>query len=298
MNNNILIIGLGQMGQAHLKSFVTSKKKYNIYIYDIKKIENLIHKNITILKKIPDNIKFSLAIIATNSNVRFKYIKKLIKLKVKSIILEKFLFNKSNHYSFFKKLLKKNNEKNFFVNTWGNIILECSKIKLKQNNNLRIQIAIKNGSLLANISHFLDLFSILTKSKIENISFNNCKKIKSKRNKFHEITGEIKLFNKYNSLKVKTHKYEFTNIKFFERKNFHEIRLLSNGKCISKTNNKIINIFQFPFSSKLTETIYRKSGLNINEKKLNLFGNIKRISELEDIFLKLIKKKYNKINIT
>ena len=37
---NILIIGFGQIGKSHLKSFYLSKKKYNVFLYDITKIDN------------------------------------------------------------------------------------------------------------------------------------------------------------------------------------------------------------------------------------------------------------------
>ena len=44
---NLLIVGVGQIGRSHLKSFYLSKKKYNIYLYDI----NHINKKIINKKK-------------------------------------------------------------------------------------------------------------------------------------------------------------------------------------------------------------------------------------------------------
>ena len=37
---NLLIIGFGQIGKSHLRSFYLSKKKYNVFLYDINKINN------------------------------------------------------------------------------------------------------------------------------------------------------------------------------------------------------------------------------------------------------------------
>ena len=57
MYKNILIIGFGNMGKSHLKSFLTSKKKYKLYVYDLKSVINKEIKNfsnkINFLSKFP-----------------------------------------------------------------------------------------------------------------------------------------------------------------------------------------------------------------------------------------------------
>ena len=90
----VLIIGLGNIGKSHLKSFLLSKRKYNIYVYD--KIydykyfnqKNIKKNKIELLKKFPKSKKFDLCILATNSIERYSILKKLLKYnKIKYMII-------------------------------------------------------------------------------------------------------------------------------------------------------------------------------------------------------------------
>ena len=115
----VLIIGIGNIGKSHLKSFFLSKKKYDIYLFDKFKINySFINKNIfkniniTVLKKFPKSLKFDLAIISTNSLERSLILNKLHTYnKIKYFIIEKFLFTKLSHFesskSFFHKRMIK-----------------------------------------------------------------------------------------------------------------------------------------------------------------------------------------------
>ena len=133
---NLLIIGFGQIGKSHLKSFYKSKKKYNIFLYDINKINSDVidkKKNLKfhILKKFPKNLKFDLCIIATNSLERFKVINNLLKYNnIKFFIIEKYIFTKAFHYSSLKKKLFKISDR-LFINIWGSIVADNLKLKLK-----------------------------------------------------------------------------------------------------------------------------------------------------------------------
>ena len=109
---NILIVGLGSMGHSHLLSFLKHKKKYNFEICD-KNFKKKFYSEIYFSTKLPKRKKYDLVIIATNSKERFKVAKKIMNFnKVKSLILEKFLFNKLSEYSSFEKIIKKNKIKN------------------------------------------------------------------------------------------------------------------------------------------------------------------------------------------
>ena len=296
--HNILIIGVGQIGKAHLQSFLNVKKNYNIYLLDNKNIKIEKNNKIFVINKIPDNVRFSLAIISTNSNSRFSYFKKLFSLKIKWVVLEKFLFTNKNQYILANKIFSKNNI-NTLVNTWGKIILKKSKINFKKINNFNIDIKLKNGSLLSNISHFLELFFCLNKSDLSKLDLINYKLKKSKRRGFHEIFGKIKIFNKNNnSMTISSNNTKNNNInikiKTFKKK--YEIIIKQNGECYSKINNKMLSKFKFPYSSIYMEKMYASDLKNKN--KLKYFNNYTNIQKLEYDFLKMIRKKIKNIKIT
>ena len=143
---NLLIIGLGQIGRSHLKSFYSSKIKYNIFLYDVNEIqEEIISKKkiskLNILKKFPKNLKFDLCIIATNSLERFSVINKLLKYnKTKFLIIEKYIFTKLIHYSFLKKKLFKISNR-LFINLWGSIVADSFNLRFKDKN-LKFQVKL------------------------------------------------------------------------------------------------------------------------------------------------------------
>ena len=83
MIKRILIIGFGMMGKSHLYSFINSKHKYQISIYDKKnyskiEISNYFNK-VNFLKKFPKKKKYDCVIIATSSDIRFLLLKKILK---------------------------------------------------------------------------------------------------------------------------------------------------------------------------------------------------------------------------
>ena len=65
----VLIIGLGNIGKSHLKSFFLSKYKYEIYLYDKNKIDLKFFTykknniNIKILEKFQKSYNFDLDIV-------------------------------------------------------------------------------------------------------------------------------------------------------------------------------------------------------------------------------------------
>ena len=115
--NNIVIIGLGNMGLAHLSSFAKEQKRKKFYL--VEKNINLHNKIITFLKKknfsninflkeIPKNLNINFCIIATKSDQRLEIIKKLTNHNtVKKLFLEKFLFNNIDDYRKFNLIKKK-----------------------------------------------------------------------------------------------------------------------------------------------------------------------------------------------
>ena len=132
----VLIIGLGNIGKSHLKSFFLSKYKYEIYLYDKNKIDLKFFTykknniNIKILEKFPKSYNFDLVIVSTNSLERFLIIKKILNgNKVKFFIIEKFLFTKINQYKYIQKFLKK--KKKCFCKCLGIIFILSFKLKIR-----------------------------------------------------------------------------------------------------------------------------------------------------------------------
>ena len=78
MIKRILIIGFGMMGKSHLYSFINSKHKYQISIYDKKnyskiEISNYFNK-VNFLKKFPKKKKYDCVIISLSLGSKYSSI--------------------------------------------------------------------------------------------------------------------------------------------------------------------------------------------------------------------------------
>ena len=196
INKRILLIGCGAMGLAHLKSLISINKK-NILILEknlerinfIKKNYNL--RNITVSKKMPKNHFFDFCIIATHSYNRLEILKTLLKNNsVKYLLIEKFIFLKKKHYSIAKRLFLRKKVR-VYVNIWSKQLIKiCNLNKIK--NIFSIQIKIRQGRILTNLVHYLNLIKNLINKKVE-INFRNYKFKNQKFNNhiFTEYFGKI-----------------------------------------------------------------------------------------------------------
>jgi len=290
---NILIIGLGKMGNSHLKSFSKSKNNYKIFIYDknIANLNKISEKNVYKLVKFPRNKNYDLVIIATNSSERYQILRKLIYFnKINFIILEKFIFNKIYQYQRLDKIYKKNKLK-INVNTWGGYLRNKLKYILNEKNLKKIQVFVSEGTILTSFIHYLDFFFTEKEKKIE-IVMKLKKIVKSKRKGYSEALGKI-------IFKIKNKKIEIETKKNLENA---EIILPNNMKIIIDKNKKIIiykkkKIFKkinFPYAYNFTEKNFYK---NCIKKKNKIFLNYKKISFLSRFFLENLKKKHNKIKL-
>ena len=299
---NLLIIGLGRIGRSHLKSFCLSKKKYNIFLYDINGIESEIVNNkkfiskIKILKKFPTNLKFDLCIIATNSLERYSIINKLLKYnKTKYFMIEKYIFTKTTHYSFLRKKLFKISD-NLFINLWGSVIADSFNIKLKSSN-LKFFVNIKNGRFITNAIHFLDFFCYFTLRNLDSFKLDIKKTISSKREKYHEILGSITAENNKGFMKiVSKENIIYDNIKIIDGRNIYKIVIAINKKCILYKNSKVVNKINFPFAYKTTSKIFENYLLKKRKKKI--YSNFKSNFKISEQIIKNISQKKKKIYIT
>ena len=296
---NLLIVGVGQIGRSHLKSFYLSKKKYNIYLYDINHInKKIINKkkiyNFNILKKFPKNLNFDLCIVSTNSLERYSIINKLVKYnKIKYFIFEKYIFTKKQHYSSMRKILFKLSSRSF-INLWGSIVADSLNLKFK-NKTLRFNASIKNGRFITNVIHFLDLFCFLTSRNLVDLKIDIKKIINSKRKKYKEIVGSMFAKNNQGTIKIASLKnITHDNIKIEDGGDIYKIIIAKNKKCILYKNSKIINKVAFPYAYENTANIFEK--YLIKKKKKKIYFNFKSNFIISESIIKKISHK--KIYIT
>ena len=301
----ILIVGYGAIGKSHVKSFLISKKKYSLDIVDSKfnflseKKNILKKKNIKInfTDKYPINKKYDLLIIATSAEERLKVFKKIIsKNSVKYLILEKFLFNKIEQYKEFERIIKKNNIKKIRVNSWGYQIFSEIKNHVKSSTNLSIMVSIKEGELLSNLLHFIDIFccysgsSFKLKAKIKKI-------IKSKRKPYKEIIGNIIANNSNTKLTISTKKNIIFPKAYIKSDNkLFFLDFTEDGICRLYKNKKLLKKFPFPFAWKTTEKNFVK--YFINSKNDLISNNYFHIAYISKKILESLKSINKNILIT
>ena len=296
---NILIIGLGNIGFAHLRSFFLSKQKYTIDLYDKKKIKfdkfskiNKNKTNINILSKLPKNKIYSLVIISTSSLERFNLFKKVIKEnKVGYFILEKMMFAKHEHYK--KSILFTKNHKNkIFVNVWGSLIIHLLKIKIKRKKlPIKFQVIIKEGRLITNLIHYMDMFCHITEKNL-NFDINIEKIFFSKRKPYKEASGKLFGYNKFGSILIESNpNVETDKILIEVGDDIHTILINKNKCAIYYKNSKFLKKIPFPFAYSYTFKIFENLMKKNHKEIINNFRFIHKISEKLIFKLEKIKMK-------
>ena len=305
MKNNILIIGFGNIGQRHFQSFYNLNKNLNIFIIEkkFKKTVKIINKNYNYNKKINISVNndlkklkiksFFLTIVATNANVRYLILKKLLsEYKSKHIILEKVLFK---NYFEFNKCLKVTGRLSQKI--WVNLprreyrIMQYIKSRLNLKKKIKIEFKGFKWGMASNMIHFLDLFKWL--AKVRKINFKkklDSKIYKSKRDGFYEIRGEI-LFKdkKNNTLKIIDNK-NFPENNFQIRNNNNTFVIEDNILHILKKRKKEKKIFSNNFQSELTYKIY----YNLLKKASCKLPELKNTKDIHNIFYSIVEKKFKK----
>lgn len=304
----ILIVGLGPMGLAHLKSFENKTSKYQIYISDLN-ISKIVIKNFKLFRKfknlirsknLPKNLSLDLVIVSTNSKERYEVIREILDHnRVKNILLEKFIFPSIKNFILFEKLVKKRKIENIFVNTWGDFVIRKLKIKnlLKNKDNLKLTINFKKGDMLTNLIHYFDMIYCIIKENKFYLVNKDIDIIRSKRIGYCEIDGNLTIkigkniifLNSKSKKKFTTMKIEGNNLDYF-------IEIDNLGYCNLYKKKKIIKKTPFPFASKKTEFWF--NNFLLKKKKEKFTKNFKRISGLSVLILKILSKIDKKILIT
>jgi len=208
---NVVIIGAGQLGSRHLQGLSKIDIPINITVIDIskealkiaedrfKEVES--NTNVQSVVFSNDNQcierqKIDLAIIATNSDIRYKIIKELlVHNSVKYFLLEKVVFQNPDNFIEIIQLFKKKQIK-AWVNCPRRIYPFYIKLKNEIQSSSKINMVVQGGNwgLGCNSIHYFDLLAYLTNSadlKVNTDFLDNIVLNDYKRKGFIEFTGSI-----------------------------------------------------------------------------------------------------------
>ena len=269
----IIIVGLGNMGLSHLRSFLKSKLKFRIFIVekDKKRVEEVKKifikekvKNFYLDHKVPKSEIFDFAIISTRPKERLQVIKELLlRNRVKILFLEKFLFCKIENYRKFSRFYR--NKVNYaYVNIWSEIFLKLLKIK-KNKTPFIINVTLPEKRILTNVIHFYEIFRILSGEKFK-INFEKLI-IYKKIDGYHEGTGKIEFSKNNSKMIIKTKKMENTFIFNYQSKHFLKTVKFKKGNIVDLINKD--KKIKFPLASSVTCKFYEKVINNKNRKNIS-----------------------------
>ena len=289
---NVIIIGLGAMGEAHLRAIIKIKIIKKIYIYDInqKKLLRLKKKyenKIEILSTLKKKNNYQLAIISSNSLERLKILKELIKFnKVKNILLEKFPFAKVNDFKLFENNINQSFKGKIDINTWGQYIANIAKLKFKPTS---IIVQTNSKNFLSNFIHFAGIFLFYNKKEKYLIDIFKLKKriFQNTRKNYSEKRGKIIMYS--NSLNLEylyNHKLKNGFEILFKNKNKKNLRIIQDNNMKLKIIDNKVRIVDFPMAKILTKKYFYETLKSQSSKDFSSI-NILKFSEL---FLKKINK--------
>ncbi len=208
MNKNILIIGLGNMGNHYMNAIMSLNCEINLYLYDKnfekldKKLKNTkkvkFHKIYSLEKLI---IKLDLVIVSSDAKNRLNLIKELAKKNPKNWIIEKLIEQSVSSTNKIYRILK-------YKNCWVNIprrSMEGFKFIKKdfiKNKNQKFYMKANTigDSIVTNSIHAIDLMCWLFDSNISKIDTSSLNRwTESKRVGFYDIGGTLRVYLTNNS---------------------------------------------------------------------------------------------------
>tara|TARA_B110000503_G_scaffold24864_1_gene39191 strand:+ start:2723 stop:3670 length:948 start_codon:yes stop_codon:yes gene_type:complete len=311
IKKKILVIGIGSIGFRHCESLL-NLSEIELHIVDINKKN--INKLLIFFRKSKSKnnklfsypalfdikeIKFDLAIISTNADVRFAIFEEISKkFKIKNILFEKFVFTNKVEFAKTSRILKNKN-----IKAWVNCprrmqsmyVFIKNFIKIRKNK-FHLSYSGSNWQMSSNIIHFIDLFSFLSSSeKIKSSEIKLANSIfKSKRKNFQDFFGELNFSNqKGDVLQVANYKKKIPT-KFIIKCNKEQIVIDENSGFI-RINEKLK---KFPLlkQSQLSEIF----AIKVFGKKKILLSTFDKSKFYHLLILNIFQTFYKKksINIT
>jgi predicted dehydrogenase len=206
--HQVAIIGAGQLGRRHLQGLVKSIQPMIVHVVDpseasIRAVQDfissanngtmpeiLLHASTTELPA-----ELDLVIIATTSDQRLEVLEQLVgTVKVRHLILEKFLFNDTDHYDRAEALIKRHGV-TAWVNTPRRHFEIYRRLREQTHSQRLLQFIVDGGDwgLCCNSVHFVDLAQYLTDAtEIRSLRTRFDEGIlQSKRKGYIELTGEM-----------------------------------------------------------------------------------------------------------
>ena len=275
---NIVIIGCGNIGFRHFESIVNSELECNLLLVDTnqKAFEKYKNHNSKVDIKFYDRIEnydrlIDIAIICTTSRKRAELLKCLLKTnKVKSLILEKFLFTKLSDYQEMHDLFLSKKIK-VWVNQWMSSerhFVELSKYFINSPEEIEMKISGNNWGMCCNSVHYIDYFHYLSR-RTKLVMHNSClsnKIIESKRKGYYELFGAYEVHSANgNILSVECSNKNAGELKYFTNIEINSSSSSFKGKYSLGQLNGIYNLkgkkieidYKLDFQSKMTESLVR-----------------------------------------
>lgn len=309
-----VVIGAGQLGSRHLQGLLRLTIKQKIVVLDSSEVSLEVSK--TRANEIPNNheIIFSkdwevlpqnldLVIIATGANARAMLIEKLLpKHKVKSLVLEKILFQDLQSYEIIGKLLQQTNTPTW-VNHPRRMFSHFSEIRntiAKSNEKVNFNIVGSNWGLACNALHFIDIISYVSNTSIASIDLDWIDPViqKSKRANNIEFTGSVKgTFTNGSNFVISSLDGQIGDISICVFTNSHRW-IIQEGSAqkiiyLSKENNFNENIisftteFQSTLTTRIASDLFESGNCNLPTYKEACASHIP--------FIRAVLKKYTEI---
>jgi predicted dehydrogenase len=206
--NQVAIVGAGHIGYRHLQGIVKARQHVSVHVVD--PLENArrlveiftasleaellppIHIH-TSVESLPANI--DLVVIATSANERLEAIERITsRCNVRYMILEKFLFNDSDHYARASSIITTRGIR-AWVNTPRRTFEVYRSLRDQTCHGRLLQLCVDGGDwgLCCNSIHFVDLAQFLSGSSRLQLLRTSLDPgvLPSKRKGYLELTGEV-----------------------------------------------------------------------------------------------------------
>ena len=299
MKNNILLVGLGNIGLRHLESLLKLPKNFVIYVHDRDRDKVIRNKETHNLILVSDlefirNLSFVACVLATPASSRRIIIQKICNItSVKHWIIEKPIEQSIKNLKIISKITKKNN---IWVNTPRRSFTFYKNLKNKIGKKISYTSLSGNIEIACNAIHFVDLISFLIKSDVKKIITKNLNKrwAQSKRKGYIDIFGKLTIIynngvifdlNVFEKIKTNVHKSYLLKI-ITKKKEIYEINEPKN--LISK-EGRIKKIKILKYQSEIT----KKFVLDLKKYNKCELPRLDKVIANHQILLSSLIKHYN-----